>query len=73
MEDRKKSIKFEGKNDVPGEEKGSLNNNTNANINTYDENTVENDFKTQKLVDLGMQSREMIPNTGSMELILFEN
>ena len=43
------------------------------NIGGENENTVENDFKTQKLVDLGMQSREMIPNTGSMELILFEN
>ena len=39
------------------------------NIGGENENTVENDFKTQKLVDLGMQSREMIPNTGSMELI----
>tara|TARA_X000001036_G_scaffold221922_1_gene207684 strand:- start:115 stop:897 length:783 start_codon:yes stop_codon:yes gene_type:complete len=43
------------------------------NIGGENENTVENDFKTQKLVDLGMQSREMIPNTGSMELILLEN
>ena len=43
------------------------------NIDGENENTVENDFKTQKLVELGLQSREMIPNTGSMELILFEN
>tara|TARA_B100001063_G_scaffold247156_1_gene290660 strand:- start:133 stop:909 length:777 start_codon:yes stop_codon:yes gene_type:complete len=32
-------------------------------------NNLENDFKTQKLVELGMASREMIPDTGSMELI----
>ena len=35
-------------------------------------NNSENDFKTQKLVELGLQSRDMIPNPGSMELILFK-
>tara|TARA_B100000287_G_scaffold74415_1_gene66197 strand:- start:2169 stop:2921 length:753 start_codon:yes stop_codon:yes gene_type:complete len=35
-------------------------------------NNSENDFKTQKLVELGLQSRDMIPNTGSMELILWK-
>ena len=42
------------------------------NISGEGENTIENDFKTQKLVELGLQSRDMIPNPGSMELILFK-
>ena len=42
------------------------------NISGENENSIENDFKTQKLVELGLQSRDMIPNPGSMELILFK-
>lgn len=42
------------------------------NVGEQGGNAIENDFKTQKLVDLGIQSRDMLPNSGSMELILFK-
>ena len=42
------------------------------NISGENEYSIENDFKTKKLVELGLQSRDMIPNPGSMELILFK-
>ena len=39
------------------------------NINGEKEYNGKDDFKTQKLVELGMKSRDMIPNPGSMECV----
>jgi len=42
------------------------------NINGEKEYNGKDDFKTQKLVELGMKSRDMIPNPGSMECVFIK-